>query len=155
MVNSNQLVYGGAVMIFVNPTGTTSTGALPSAFSTSAKLTINLSDREISSKDSGDWQEFAGNKFSWTMSTDALMSLSGVTGNTLSTKKVYNAFISKVPVYMSFASATGTAPSWTQATGKVKFSGQALITSMDFNAGDNTEGTYTFTSKGNGALAIG
>jgi predicted secreted protein len=155
MVNSTQVVYGGSMMIFINPTGTTAAGALGAAFSTNAKITISLSDREISSKDSGDWSEFLGNKFSWTVTTDALLSLSGVTGSTLSTKKVFTAFVSKTPVYVAFSVTAGTSPSWTIATNKLKFTGTALINSMDLTAADNAEAVYTFAAKGTGALSIG
>ena len=155
MVNSTMVQYGGSMMVFLNPTGQTAAGALPAAFSTNAKITIALTDREISSKDSGDWSEFLGNKFNWNVTTDALLSLSGVTGSTLSTKKVYTAFVTKTPVYVAFSVTAGSTPSWTVAAGKLKFTGCALINSMDITAADNTEAVYTFGAKGTGALSIG
>jgi predicted secreted protein len=153
-VNTNQIVYGGDMMIFLNPTGTTSTGVQPAAFSTGAKLTVNLGTREISSKDSGDWSEFAGGKFDWDASSEHLMNLSGVTGTTLSTKEVYASFVAKSPVYLALASKTGTSPTWTISSTKVKLSGQALITSMDFNASNGETATYSISLKGTGVLSI-
>lgn len=156
MVNSPSIQSGGSMMIFLNNTGTTAAGAKPAAFSTNAKLTITLSDREISSKDSGDWSEFLGNKFSWIVTSDALMSISGITGNTLSTKQVYTAFTAKTPVYVAFSTVAGTSPSWTiAATGnRLKFTGIALITNMDLTATDNAEAVYIFSAKGTGTLSV-
>ena len=152
--NSNQIVYGGEIMIFLNPTGTTSNGSYPAAFSTSAKLTVNLGTREISSKDSGDWKEFAGAKFEWDANSEHLMSLAGLTGNTLSTKQVYTAFLTKTPIFLAMASTTGTSPSWTMASSKINLSGAALITSMDLNVSDNDNATYSISLKGSGTLSI-
>lgn len=149
--NNSNLIYGGDVMIFV---GTTSSGVQPCAFSTAAKLTVNLSTREVSSKDSDDWSEFLGSKFDWSLSTDTLMNLSGVTGTTMSTKELYTQFVLKVPVYIAFASKTGTSPSWTVATNKVKFTGQAIITSMDMDASNGNQGTVSISLKGTGILSV-
>jgi predicted secreted protein len=153
MVNANQIVYGGTAMIFIS-TGTTNANLQPAAFSTAAKLTVNLGTREISSKDSADWSEFSGTKFDWDMSTDTLMNLSGVTGSTLSTKEIYAKFVAKQTVYVSFASATGTAPSWTKNTDAVNFTGQAIITNMSFDAPNYESATASIALKGTGVLAI-
>ncbi len=150
--NQKFLVYGGDYMIFINPSG--STNLQPCAFSTTAKLTVTLSTRDVSSKDSGDWNEYLGSKFDWDLTSDNLMNLSGVTGTTLSTKEVFQYFIAKQPVYIAFASKTGTSPSWTVSGSALKFTGQALITSMDMNAADKANGTYTIAMKGNGVLSI-
>lgn len=151
MANNNaNLVYGGDVMVFLS-TGST---LQPAAFSTNATLTINLSEREISSKDSGDWTEVQGGKFDWSMTTDALMNLAGVTGTTMSTKEVYQYFLGKVAVNVAFASKTGTSPSWTADATKINFTGKALITSMTLNASNSETGTYSISFKGTGALAI-
>jgi predicted secreted protein len=153
-VNQSQIQYGGEMMIFVNPTGTTSNGSFPVAFATSAKLTVNLSTREISSKDSADWKEFAGGKFDWTASSEHLMSYTGLTGSTLSLKTVYTAFVAKSPIFIALATTTGTTPSWTMANSKINLSGQAMITAMDFNAPDNENGTYSISLQGTGTLSI-
>lgn len=152
-VNSTYLQYGGDLMIFLAPT---SGGTLqPAAFATSAKLTINLSVREVTSKDSGDWTDNLGGKFAWTMSSDHLLNFSS-TGTTLSTDEIYAYFLAKIPVSVAFASKSGTSPSWTvgSGTGKKKFTGQALITSMDVTAANNESATYTINLEGTGALAI-
>ena len=153
MVNENQIIYGGTAMIFIS-SGTTNVNLQPAAFSTSASLTVNLSTREQSSKDSGDWTDHAGTKFDWDMSTDTLMNLSGVTGDTLSTKNIYEKFITKCKVYVSYASATGTSPSWTCNNSNVNFTGQAIITSMSFNAPEVEDSSATITLKGTGTLSV-
>jgi predicted secreted protein len=152
--NTSQIQYGGSIMLFYNPTGTTSNGAFPAAFSNSAKLTVNLGTREISSKDSGDWKEFAGSKFEWDASSENLMSLSGVTGTTLSMKQIYTAFVAKVPIFLAMATTTGTTPSWTMKSSNINLSGEAIITSMDLNASDNESATYSISLKGTGTLSI-
>jgi predicted secreted protein len=154
MVNSSQLIYGGSMMILLNPTGQTSAGVQPAAFSTSAKLTVNLTDREVSSKDSGDWSEYLMSKFNWTASSDSLANLSGVTGTTLSLKEVYTAYVAKCAIYMAFASVCGTSPSWAICSSKVKFTGCAFINSMSVNADDNAQATYTIGLRGTGTLSI-
>lgn len=147
MANNDKLVYGGDLMIFLGENET------PAAFSTNATLTLNLSEREISSKDSGDYTEVVGGKFDWSMTTDALMNLTGITG-TLSTKEVLQYFLAKVPVEIIFGSKSGTTPSWTVDTSKVYFTGTALITSMSFNASNGETATYSVNFKGTGALSI-
>ena len=144
MVNSNQIVYGGTAMIFID--------AEPAAFSTNASLTVNLGTREHSSKDSGDWSDFAGTRFDWEMSTDTLLNLTGVTGTTSSTLEIYTKFIAKSAVTVIFGTATGSSPSWTASTTALSFTGEAIITSMSFNAPNLEDGSATISLKGTGAL---
>jgi predicted secreted protein len=153
MPNVSQVVFGGDAMIFINPTGSTANGAQPAALSTNAKLTTSLGTRQISSKDSvGDFNEYLGTTFDWTMSSDNLMNLSGVTGTTLSTKEVFTAYVAKKLVYVAFSVKTGTSPSWTPT--QIKMTGQGLIVGMDFNAPLTDSATYTISIKGSGVLAI-
>ena len=144
MVNSGQIVYGGTAMIFIDDE--------PAAFSTNASLTVNLGTREHSSKDSGNWSDFSGTKFDWNMTTDTLMNLTGVTGTTLSTYEIYTKFVAKSAVDVVFASATGTSPSWTSDSTNVNFTGEAIITSMSFNAPNYEDGSATISMKGTGEL---
>lgn len=148
MVNNDKLIYGGDLMLFM-ATGAT---VMPLAFSTSAKLSISMDTREISSKDStGDFKNYAAGKFGWSVSTDGLVNYTS-TGNTNSVNELYTMMINKQLVSIAFASKTGTSPSWTVDTSKTRYTGQALITSIDLNAGDNDNATYSINLQGTGAL---
>lgn len=145
--DNSYIQYGGSMMIFLEDE--------PMSFSTSAKLTVSLGTREISSKDSADWVSKSGTKFSWNMSSESLMNF-GTTGNTHSLDVLYTYMLAKTPVEVAFASSTGTSPSWTidSGAGKKKFTGLAIITSLDMNASDLESGSYSITLEGTDALTM-
>ena len=151
-INGSYLQYGGDLMLFALPT--TSGATLQAlAFSTSAKLSISMATREISSKDSGDFIEKMPAKFSWNISTDALMNYVS-TGTTQSTDEFTGYMLSKKLLNVAFASKTGTSPSWTVDASKKKFTGTAWITSIDLNAGDGATATYSIQLEGTGPLVL-
>ncbi len=147
--NNDKLVYGGDLMLFVG-TGTTKN---PLAFSQSAKLSVSMKTREISSKDSGQWTEKASGKYDWNCSTDGLLSFD-VTGATSSIDMVYELFLAGEDVSIVFASKTGTTPLWTVDSTKKSFTGTALITSLDINSGDGDNATYSISLEGTGQLTL-
>jgi predicted secreted protein len=149
MSDYSKLNYGGDLMIF------SSSGATlqPIAFSTSAKLTINLNTLEISSKDSGYWEESQAGKMNWEMSTDALLNFE-MTGSTNGFEDLYNYMIARQPINVSFAKKTGTAPNYTVDGTAKQFTGEALITSFDIQANDNEYSTASISLKGTGALTL-
>lgn len=150
MPNNSYLVYGGDLMLFAH-TGAT---VQPLAFSTSAKLSVSMKTREISSKDSvGDFTEYSTGKFDWNVSSDALVNFVS-TGTTNSVDELYTFMINKELLNIAFGSKTGTSPSWTVSSSVKKFTGTAYITSIDINAGDNDNATYSITMQGSGALAL-
>jgi len=150
MPNTNFLSYGGDLMLFTHSGATVQ--AL--AFSTSAKLSISMKTREVTSKDStGDFAEKLPGKFDWNVSSDQLLNFSS-TGTTNSMDEVYNYFINKKLMNISFASKTGTSPSWTVDSGKKKFTGTAYITALDINAPDNDQATYSIQMEGTGVLTL-
>lgn len=148
MVNNEYLVYGGDLMLFASSGATVA----PLAFSQSAKLSISMDTREISSKDStGDFKDYASGKFGWTVSSDALVNFAA-TGTTNSVDDLYTMMINKTLVNIAFGQKTGTSPSWTVNTNKKRYTGQAYITSIDLNASDNDNATYSINLQGTGAL---
>lgn len=149
MPNNSNLVYGGDLILFTHSGATVQ----PLAFSTSAKLSISNKTRDISSKDSGEWTEKQAGKFDWNVSSDALLNFSS-TGTTQSMDEVYSYFTNKKLMNISFASKTGTSPSWTVDASKKKFTGTAIITSIDINAGDGETATYSISMEGSGALTL-
>lgn len=145
---TSKIQYGGDIMLFIEDA--------PLAFSTSAKLDISLKTRDIGSKDSGNWDEKAAAKMSWTASTDALMTDSGLVGTTNTIDELYTAMIARTAVDVVFATATGTSPSWTPSAvaGKKKFTGTGFITSLSLNAADGDNATYSVSIEGTGALVM-
>lgn len=143
--DNQRLVYGGDLMVFV--------GSTPIAFSTSAKLSVSVKTREISSKDSANWTEKQVGRYDWNCSTDALMSFIA-SGTTLSVEDLYASFTGGTLVNITFGSKTGTSPSWTLNTGIKYFSGQAYITAFDFNGSDGETATYSVTFEGTGTLSL-
>jgi len=126
---------------------------LPIAFSTNAKLSIKLNTREISSKDSGYWTEKKAGRLDWNAGSDALYTevLTG-TATTTSVDELYALMIARTPITMVFGAATGTAGAQTNDATKKKYTGTALITSLDINAPDGETTTYTIALEGTAAL---
>jgi predicted secreted protein len=149
MPSFDKLSYGGDLMLFAHSGSTVQ----PVAFSTSSKLTINMATRTVSSRDSGDWDEIATGKFSWTMSSDALVSFAS-TGTTQTVEELYSYFVNKKAICVNFAHKTGTTPSWTVDSSKKKFSGLSYITSLDINSSDGDQATYSVNLQGTGVLSI-
>ena len=148
-VENDKIVYGGNLMLFLGETT-----KLPVAFSTDAKLDIQLQTREISSKDSGKWEESAGNKLSWTSSTDALYAEDLTSVGVNAVEELYALMIERKPVDFAFGVTTGTAPEWTMDATKKNFTGKVIITGLSLNAPDGDSATYSLSLKGTGALTM-
>ena len=136
----DKIVYGGDMMIFVE--------GKPLAFSTDAKLSIKLSTREISSKDSGYWVERKGNKLDWNASSSALYTEALTATTTTSIDMLYTLMAAREPVTIVFAVASGSAFAQSPDTTAYRFTGEALITSLDLSAPDNDNATYSITLEG-------
>ena len=120
------------------------------AVATSCKLTINANVLETSSKDSGCWASKQAAKLSWTASSDNLFTVDDY-------KSLVDAMISRDTVELQFSTVANAndctgVPSggWTPSTDGYK--GTAIITSIDMNASDNENATYTCNFEGVGAL---
>lgn len=83
------------------------------------------------------------NRFKWNASTSTYSTL-------------YTLMSNRTPTAMVFASTTGAAPNWTvsTATGKSRFTGTGIITSLSLNVPDNDSGTYSVSLEGTGALTM-
>lgn len=144
-----QVINGGDLMLFL--------GGTSIAFSTSHKLSISAETVETSSKDNGGkWVAKAVRKLSWNMSTENLYSLEGagktyddlftmMTGRTeidaiFTVEKDYATKADEVP-------AGGWLPS---TTGQYK--GKVVITSLELNAPNGDNATFTASFEGVGAL---
>lgn len=150
-VESSKLAYGGSMMLFLGSGAT----KLPIAFSTSAKLDITLSTRDISSKDSGYWVEKAGGRLEWNASSDALYSeVLTVTTGTNTYDELFSLMTARTAINCVFAATSGTTPDWTVDVTKKNFTGQAIITSLSVNAPDGETVTYSVSLEGTGALVM-
>ena len=149
IVNQNTLVYGGDMMLFITISGTTK----PLAHSSSAKLSVSRDIAKYSSKDSGNYNGKRPGLMDWTASSDALITWSP-TGTTLGTDALWNYYQNGTLVSLVFGVKSGTSPSWTHNTAIKYLSGQAYISSMDFNADNSGMATYSINLDGNGALTL-
>ena len=145
----NNIVYGGSLMLFVGAAKT------PVAFSTSAKLAINLATKDGTTKDSGIFSEKFAGHLDWNMSTDGLLNYALTTDDTLvnSIDEFFTTMIARAPIQVAFGiTSAGTSPDWTApATPQKCFYGNAFITSLDQNA-ELDAATYSIKLEGTGAL---
>lgn len=148
-IETHKLVYGGNMMILLSSGAT----KYPCAFSTSAKLTINTTSVDITSKDDGDWTSKKAVRFSWNASTDGLTNFA-VTGNTNSVEDLFAFQKAKLPVNVVFSRVTGTKPFHTLDASYKYWSGTAIISNLDINADDNAMSTYSVALEGVGELTI-
>lgn len=147
----NKIQYGGDMMLFVGG----GTDKLPIAFSTSQKLDVSMTTREISSKDSGYWTDRAAGKLDWNASTDALYTdVLTVTTGVNSFDELYSLMVSRTAINVVFAAKTGTVPAWTVDATKKNFTGTGFITSVSINAPNEDSTTYSITIEGSGALVM-
>jgi len=149
-IQTDKLQYGGSLMLF---TGSGS-AKLPIGFSTSAKMEIKMSTRDISNKDSGNFKQKLGGKLEWSASSDALYSET-ITGTTQQDfGKLEVLMIARTPVNLVFAATSGTTPVFSVDATKRNLTGMALITSLSLNAPDGETPTYSVTFEGAGDLVM-
>jgi predicted secreted protein len=149
IVNQNNLVFGGDMMIFVTISGATK----PIAHSSSAKLTVSRDIIKFSSKDTGNYNGKRPSIMDWSVSTDALV-VWNATGTTYGTDALWNLYQAGSLVSITFGVKTGSTPNWTLNSSIKYLSGQAYIASMDFSADNTSMATVAINLDGNGALTL-
>lgn len=120
------------------------------AAATSCKLTISANVLETSSKDSGCWVSKQAAKLSWNASSDNLFTLDDYSA-------LVDAMISRETVSLQFSTVANAndcsgVPSTGWTANSDGYKGDAIITSIDMNAADNENATYTVSFEGVGAL---
>jgi predicted secreted protein len=114
---------------------------------TSSGISIQTATTETSSKDTGGgaWTETVAGKNSWTGSCEGLLSYDDTIGGEarLTYADMFAAQVARAPVAVKWG---------TGVTGDTDFSGNALITGLDFTAANDENGSYSFTLTGTGAL---
>ncbi len=139
-------VLGTDLMIFVD--------GKPIAYSTSAKLSVSVNAEDVTSKDSGEWEEAELTKFSWSASTDALFSIDGASTGNSDLSELWGTFLNKTLVNVTFGIKDGTSPDWAAKVGTKAFVGTAQIIKLDVNADVNGVASYSIELKGKGSLSM-
>lgn len=126
------LVKGNDLEVYV---GTTLVGK-----ATSATLNVNTNLLDASTKESTGWMEQVAGQKSWDISVEALVDFSLTYG----VSELYSAMIAGTEVSVVFGVGTGASDE--------KFEGQALISSVSINAGNEELATVSASFNGTGAL---
>ena len=139
---ANEIINGSDLMVFVDNKSI--------ALATSHSLSISAETVDTSNKDvgGGDWSSSTVKKMSWECSTENLYSKDAY-------KQLYDAMVKKTPVDIVFDLKEGTElqTGWTPATGGTGYTGKAIITSLEANAPDGDNATFSATFTGVGALS--
>lgn len=146
----NKVINGGDLMLFI--------GGTSIAFATSHKLAINAETVETSSKDNGGkWVAKAVRKLSWNMSTENLYSIAGA-GKTyddlftmMTGRQEIDAVFALEKDYETKADEV-PAEGWTPIT-TGQYKGKVVITSLELNAPNGDNATFTASFEGVGALS--
>lgn len=140
---------GGDLMLFI--------GGKSIAFATSHKLSVNVETVETTSKDSGGkWVNKAARKISWNMSTENLYS---VDGEGLNFSDLFDKLVAREAIEAVFclekdyATKAEEVPDggWLPSLAGT-YSGKVIITSLEANAPNGDNATYTASFEGVGAL---
>lgn len=148
-------INGSDLMLFLKKTGDTAPKSI--AFATNHSLSISAETVETSSKDTGGkWVSKAPRKLSWTMSTENLYSLDGE-GSTYDDLFTLMTGREEIEVVFSiekdYATKADEVPTggWTPVT-TGQYKGKVVITSLELNAPNGDNATFTASFEGVGAL---
>lgn len=146
------IIKGKKLMVFISTDNGTTYQSI--AYATSHSFKTSASTISVSTKDDGDfengrWENPELDVYSWSLTTENLFSLSGQ-GHSFS--DIMDIYLTGRPVMLKFDIGDDVKPSeagW-ESSDNVLISGTALITSLDVNApnGDNASYTAEFTGKG-------
>jgi len=131
----------GAIEVIVITSGETLNEHEPIAHSTSASISFNNDLRDITSKDSGGYQENAGGLRSFELSSDALQDINA----DLDFKEFYDDVHERNEVIVRFA----------ERDSGVKWEGSGFVSSLSMDAGVEENVTYSVTITGTGVVTKG
>ena len=131
----------GGIEVIVIQSGETLNGQEPIAHSTSASISFNEDLRDITSKDSGGYQENAGGLRSFELSSDALQDISA----DLDFKEFYDDVHERNEVIVRFA----------ERDSGVKWQGSGFISSLSMDAGVEENVTYSVSITGTSSVVKG
>lgn len=138
---------GGDLMIFV--------GGESIAYATSHMLSVGADTTDSSNKDEGGggWASSDVNLLNWSASSDNIMG----DGEGQTYQALLALMLAKQPVAVVFATKSGSAtnvPTGGWTAGSTYASGNALITSLEANAPNGENATFTVQFTGVGALSL-
>lgn len=146
-MDNNEVIQGGDLMLFV--------GGKSIAFATDHTLNLTAETRETSSKDDGGkWRNESYGKKSWTVTSNNLYANSG---KGVTFKELVKYWIEETPVQVALcpkSETTDVAPEegWTPNADMAQFVGVAIITTIDINAPNGDNASYSVTLNGKGKL---
>ena len=141
ILNGTAEIEDGAIEVIVITSGETLNSYEPIAHSTSASISFNNDLRDITSKDSGGYQENAGGLRSFELSSDALQDINA----DLDFKEFYDDVHERNEVIVRFA----------ERDSGVKWEGNGFISSLSMDAGVEENVTYSVTITGTGVVTKG
>ena len=112
------------------------------ALGKSHSISINMETRDISSKSTGSWQDFAAGLLSWEISGSHLEAYD-VNDIKASSGILLNKTLTRVPIQIKYT---------TNVLGDRVFSGTVFITSFTEESPDGDNVSYSYTLKGKGKL---
>lgn len=156
--DQSKIIEGGKLMCWI--------GTHSIAMATNHTLTVNTETSEISNKDigSGDWAASTIKKFSWEVSSDNMYTKDAY-------KKLYKQMMAKSPVTLTFGTSGQTTltsdtsagyADWTwlapqsgaMINGDFYMQGTALITSLDVQAPNDDQASFSISLTGTGPLEL-
>lgn len=116
-------------------------GANKIAYSDSCKLSLNMSMRDTSNKDSAGWETCLPGNRGWTIEASGLVALDTL----YNLAYLMNLIINKTSVSLKFKTANDS---------DYYFEGSGYVTSIGIDAGTEQNVKYSISFKGTGALAL-
>ena len=147
---ANTITQGSDLMLFI--------GGKSVAAATNHTLSISAETADTSHKDIvGTWKTSTVKTLSWEITTENLFTLDG-TGKAYD--DLFTAMVGKTELTVVFGSKTsasavpqdGWVPAVAGPTGTIDYTGKAIITSLQLNAPNGDNATYTATLTGVGEL---
>ena len=146
--DGSKIIEGGDLMLFVNGHSV--------AFATSHSLSISTETSETTNKDiRGGWAASKVKKFSWTCNTENLYANEG-SGKVF--PDLFDLMINKTEITAVFglkgeaANVDVPTTGWTAGTKNHSYTGKVIITSLEVNAPDDDNATFTCEFTGVGPL---
>lgn len=124
------------------------------AYATNHTLSLSGETQDISSKDHGVWNATSVNKITWEITSENLFTVNEF-------DNLFDKMLARTPIDVYFGLKAeadddktvvdGDYPNWSKGTGT--YTGKAVITSLQANAPDGENATYSLTLTGAGKIA--
>lgn len=122
------------------------------AYATDCNLSVSADTIDTSNKQSGIWASAMAGQISWNVSTSALYT------SEAKYDELFSAMTTRTPMTIKFGRITSLVdastgePNTTLKVSAGYYEGEAYITSLELNAGNNEVASYTAEFTGNGKL---